>query len=86
MTASRSCTTRVFLVFGMFFVCVLIGGALWGISSLLDRTERLYGKPDNGVGWTQRIVYAIDLIRYESDLLDSNYFVKNIHEFQIETG
>jgi UPF0755 protein len=71
----------------MLALCGLAGGTLWAAIVVVQEAEAIYGAPQSNLGLPQRILYAVDLLRYKKDLTTPIQFTgTDGREFVIEVG
>lgn len=87
MTENRSPAAKLTLFIMVILGCAVIAGIVWGSMALVDRAEQRYGAPREGFDRLQLTLYALNLMRYEKDLLRPVTFSEaEIREFEINLG
>ena len=69
MTENRSPAAKLSLFIMVILACAVIAGVAWGSMALVDGVEQRYGAPREGFDRLQLTLYALNLMRYEKDLL-----------------
>jgi UPF0755 protein len=87
MAENHSPTTKLTFVLIFILGCAVIGGVLWSSMALIDRAEQHFGLPRDGFDRLQLTLHALDLMRYEKELLQPVVFPDAAQrEFRIELG
>lgn len=78
---------HVMLFLGLILLCAVVGGVYSGLMVITDKVTLIYGPPDADLGVTQRILYQVQLLRYQKDLTTPVEFQGGEPRgFQIEMG